>query len=102
MNAIEEKNIRRLVLERKASDIRSLLLADSQVDFLKDIERLGDVTSSLISSMYDISVQNASTKLAGLHSKGYLDRRTDTHGTGGIEHIYTLRDISFQELHLQS
>lgn len=94
VNAIEEKMIRRLVLEGKSSEIRTLLLCRSQRQLVEKIRESGEITAKQISDAYSISIQNASMKLNALHKKGYLARDIEAHESGGIEYVYMVRDFS--------
>lgn len=85
------EELRLKVLHGHGSEIRSILLTKNQIDLVLFINLKGKTTASEIAKLKNVSIQNASTKLAALHSKGYLDRETLSAESGGIEHCYTVR-----------
>lgn len=101
MNRIEEKMIRRLVLEGKTPEIRSLLLCRSQKKLIDKILESGEITAKQISDADGRSIQNASMKLSALYKKGYLTRDIETHESGGIEYVYMIPDLSVMHIYTQ-
>jgi len=86
--SIPNKLIRRLVLSGNGSEIRNLLLTEQQRKLVYHIRKCGNVSTAEIAKKYNISSQNASSKLQKLYLKGYLKRDAITADTGGIEYIY--------------
>ena len=80
--------IRDMVLDGKSSEIRMLLLTETQIKIVRRISEYGEVTASKLSKEMGVSVQNASSKLTTLYYKGYLARDIETAKTGGIEYVH--------------
>lgn len=88
-----ESTIRKHVLDGKSPNIRKLLLTDVQIALVKRVEKT-PLTSSKLSKMIDVSVQNASAMLKRLHWSGYIRIVERSTKTGGLENVYYGRDIS--------
>ena len=84
------KTIRRQVMKGNSDEIRKLLLTDSQVKVIEWLGTVGETTSAQASQALGTSMPQASTQLARLHHKGYLDRSYGSAGTGGVEFIYSV------------
>ena len=72
--------------------MRGLRVTENQKKIINFIT--GEITgvfSPLISKKFNISIQSASTILATLHRKGYLDRLEKVHPTGGSQYLYDTR-----------
>lgn len=88
------EELRLIVLQKEGVDVRSILLADTQVDLVEFISQRSETTASDIARIKNVTIQNASSKLSILHTKGYLVRTTRTADSGGIEHVYTAKQSS--------
>lgn len=87
---MKNDNIRKTIIDYH-STIKELMLSDFQYHLLYSIKhKYKDtfVCSSLLADRFNKTVQNISTQLAKLHSKGYLDREKIDSESGGIEYIY--------------
>lgn len=82
------REVQLMVLNGESSKVRSVLLTQNQIDLVLFINLRGKTTASDIARIKNLSIQNASTKLAVLHKKGYLERNTRSAESGGIEHYY--------------
>ncbi len=60
--------------------------AKSLIDF---VLKNRTVTAASVAEALDITVPNASTKLKKLVGQGYILRREEVAGSGGIEYVYT-------------
>jgi len=85
---IDEVEIRKMVINGDAEFIRDLLIPKKLVEELKSLYCQGEFTAAMLSDWKDISIQNASSRLAKHYRRGYLDRRLDTAESGGIEYVY--------------
>ena len=85
---MNDNDIRKWVLAGRSSSIRALLLTDNQRELVNYIYEEGFMTANTLSSILNVSIQNASSKLACLYNKGYLRRHTQSAESGGVEHTY--------------
>lgn len=71
--------------------IRSITLVANQVELYLEVKKTwsNGVTTKDLSAAMRISPQNAGSKLATLHDKGYFSRRMMLQDSGGVEYIYT-------------
>ena len=83
------KTIRDQVMFGNADEIRKLLLTKNQIALVNLVKDFGGITSSKMVSATGISLQDMSTRLARLESKGYLSRSSFSSESGGIEYLYT-------------
>jgi DNA-binding MarR family transcriptional regulator len=83
-------DLRLAVLNGESSSIRDTLLTQNQIDLVLWVNLRGKTTASDVARVKNVSIQNASSKLAVLHKKGYLNRKTESALSGGIEHYYTI------------
>jgi DNA-binding MarR family transcriptional regulator len=84
--------LKRLIINGKGSEIRSLLLTEQQIDLACFINCRGKTTAAQISKIRKVSIQNASSKLSTLHKKGYLIREAYSAESGGIEFGYMVSE----------
>lgn len=92
---IISNEIRRAVLDGKSDYIRGLLLNQQQIWLVRLVDREKQITAAGLSSLMDISLQNASAKLSRLYRAGYIQRDMVAADSGGIEYVYkplTLED----------
>ena len=87
-----ERKIRKMVMAGGSSDIRNLLLAESQIDTVRWVGGRKFATAHDLALVLGVSIQNASSKLKRLHSAGYLERLITTAKSGGIEHVYRAQE----------
>lgn len=73
-----------------SDEIRSLLLCVNDIDLIDEVRCCDGFTASKLSSIWGISIQNASTKLRKLVQKGYLKSKSRTAKSGGIEYVFTV------------
>lgn len=85
---IISKEIRRAVLEGKSDYIRGLLLNEQQIWLVGLVAREKQITAAGLSSLMDISIQNASARLSRLYRAGYIQRDMVSADSGGIEFVY--------------
>ncbi len=86
------KAIKQPLLVWKGSNFELLgpELNKANTSLLNFIHKHQKVTTSEAADYFDITVQNASTKLKKLSSQGYFMRVEDTAPSGGIEYVYQL------------
>lgn len=72
-------------------EIRSLLLNNNQIALVNFVKHAGTLRASLLSHLECISIQNASSKLNTLYTKGYLTRTSTASDSGGIEYFYEIK-----------
>lgn len=79
-----------LTLKKENNEIIILgpQLTKSNLEIFKFLQKKKKVTTSQLASFFDLSVQNASSKLKKLVDDGYILRFEETAETGGIEYIY--------------
>lgn len=87
-----EKEVRKAVMRGDSSEIRGLLLTDSQIDTVKWVYKKDCATAAELAKLMGVSIQNASGKLNRLYRAGYLERLTVNAKTGGIEHVYRAQE----------
>jgi len=92
MRPIDERAIRRLVLDAESDSIRSMLLNDRDLSLVKEIKKTGTVNSNWLAARQGKSIQCATMKLSSLHKKGYLKRSNVGADSGGIEFEYSASD----------
>lgn len=80
--------IRMAILHFEDDDIRKVLLNSHQVSQLHEIYDYSLFTSAKLAFTFDISVQNASSRLRRFHQAGYLTKDYASAETGGIECVY--------------
>ena len=85
-----KNQIRLAVLNNEAQNLRELFLAKSQISNWHEIVEFRLFTASELASAWDISVQNASSKLNRFYRSGYLDREEVIADSGGIEFVYSV------------
>jgi len=80
--------IRKQVMTGGSSNIRDLLLTETQEKLVKIIGEKKFTTANETAKQLNISIQNASSKLHTLYRRGYLQRLTTSAESGGIEYVY--------------
>jgi len=83
-----QRTIRMQVMRGNSAELRALLLTKNQIRMVNTIKKSGGMTAKKLSKKNSLSIQNASTQLKLLHTKGYLVREIGAADSGGIEYIY--------------
>ena len=68
--------------------LRKYFLTDDQIKIMRYIAKERSVHTDDIVKKFDLTVQNACTKLRKLHEAGYLSRKQETHPSGGICYVW--------------
>ena len=85
---IERQNeLMKISLRFSRKEIQEFLLTSGQKEVLFSFNTNG-ITATELSSNFEISIQNASTKLSRLYEMGYLSRELIPDPTGGCMYHY--------------
>lgn len=88
MTKLTDKAIRDGLLNN-LDKIKLLMITQNDIVLIDLISKLsGGISSSELSKLRVVTTENASTKLYGLYSKGYLTRKEIKSPSGGIEYSY--------------